>query len=158
MRRFQLLTLLLCGLLAGCAETDSTSTVTSVDASSSKNSPAIDLNPATLEKLSSWDETSRASAELTKQLAAIMAEIQDTESASAAIEKLRDLAPKFAAVNRAEKAFGEPSKEDRTLVLKNLADAHKAFDAAYSPLIENEELKAIVGQAIDDAYVGNVTE
>lgn len=157
MRRFSLPTLLLCGLLAGCAEPDSSTADSDVETPS--NEPAtIDLDPSSLEKLASWDETSRASAELTKRLAKIMSEVKDAESASASIEKLRALAPKFAAVNRAEKAFGEPSKEDRTLVLKNLAEAHKAFDAAYTPLIENEELKAIVGQAIDDAYVGNVTE
>ena len=91
-------------------------------------------------------------------LAGIMSEISDRESASAAIPKLQELAPKFAAVNRAEKAFGDPSAEDQSLVLKNLAEAHRKFDEFYIPIIENEEIKAIVGQAIDDAYVGNVAE
>ena len=151
--------LLACGLFVGC---DSSKTPSADNGASSEDAAAvaasISLNPSDLEKLASWEETSKANAKLTEMLAEIMAGIQDKESAEAAIAKLRDLAPKFAAVNRAEKAFGDPSKEDQTLVLKNLAEAHKKFDSAYTPLMKKEDLKAIVSQAIDDAYVGKVTE
>ena len=159
MRLHYLMTLLCLAALIGCDTPDSTTSTVNVNTVQNEAvEPGIDLDPQSLEKLASWDATSKASAELTIQLADIMAEVQDEESATAAIAQLRELAPKFAAVNRAEKAMGEPSKEDRTLVLKNLAEAHKKFDASYTPLVENEKLKAIVGQAIDDAYVGNVTE
>ena len=148
--------LIICGLLAGCQQADTAQT-----GDTSSTTPAVEtisLEPSDLEKLGSWDETSKASAKLTEKLADIMASVKDKESADAAIGQLKDLAHQFAAVNRAKKTFGEPSKEDQTLVLKNLAEAHKKFDAAYTPLMQNEELKAIVSQAIDDAYVGNVTE
>lgn len=160
MRQYSLLTLTFCCLLVGCSSDDSGVSVTGVSTNSLEGAtePAIDLDPSALEKLASWDATSKASAVLTVQLADIMAEVKDADSASAAIPKLRELAPKFAAVNRAEQAMGEPTKEDRTLVLKNLADAHEQFDASYSPLSDNEELMAIVGNAIDDAYVGNVSD
>ncbi|MEO1525228.1 MAG: hypothetical protein AAFX06_07310 [Planctomycetota bacterium] len=164
MRYLPLLTLTLLCLLMGCEGTDSPTAeigldeVQEVGGSQREATIPINLDPDSLEKLSSWDDTSRASAELTRLLADIMSDIKDADSATAAIPKLKELAPKFAAVNRAEKAMGDPSKEDRTLVLKNLFEANQQFDAAYTPIVENEKLKEIVGEAIDDAYVGNVTE
>ncbi len=145
MRSANYLVLFLCCLFAGCS-------------GDSKSADSINLEPAELEKLASWDATSKASAQLTEMLADIMSDIKDEESANAAIPKLKKLAPKIAGVNRAEKSIGDPSKGGQKLVLKNLADAHKKFDESYVPLMKNEELKAIVSQAIDDAYVGNVTE
>lgn len=158
MRAIVYLTLVSCALLAGCDQGQNAKSASSDGGGTASAEAPISLEPADLEKLSSWAETSKANAKLTKKLADIMADVKDEASAEAAIAKLKDLAPKFAAVDRAEDTFGEPSKDDRTLVLKNLASANKAFDQSYSKLIENEELKAIVGQAIDDAYVGNVTE
>ena len=87
-------------------------------------------------------------------LADIMSEIKDTDSAKAAIEKLDALAPKFAAVAKAEKALGEPSEDQRKLVLKNLAEANKLFNKYFTPIVENQELNDIVGDAIDRAYLG----
>lgn len=153
MRRTPLLLLLSSGLLLGCGQQNETRTGGSVAVENS-----ISVDPADLEKLADWQATSLANARLTEMLADVMAEIKDRASAEAAVSKLKDLAPKFAAINRAEKALGEPSKDDRKLVLANLAAAHKKFDAAYTPLMDNEELKVIVSQAINDAYVGNVKD
>ena len=157
MRYLPCLLLTLCGLLSGC-DSGASSQVDAAPQVDETASKTLSLAPADLEKLSSWKETSIANAKLTEMLAEIMSEITDQQSAEASIEKLRQLAPKFAAINRAEKAFGDPTSEDRKLVMKNLAAANEKFNSSYTPLMQNEQLKAIVSDAIDDAYVGNVTE
>ena len=155
----QCLLLTALGLLIGCdAQAPATGLGSPSTEARGSDSASLSLDPVDLEKLSSWESTSQASAKLTESLADIMSEVTDPESANAAIPKLRALAPKFAAISRAEKTFGEPSEEDRKLVLRNLASVHRKFDKFYSSLMEQDELKAIVGQAIDDAYVGNVIE
>lgn len=164
MRFLPCLILMSCFVASGCGNSDSTTQTNGTSensnnvANSDATSESISLNVADLEKLDSWDATSKASAKLTEMLAEITAGIKDEETAKAAIPKLQELAPKFAAVSRAEKAFGEPSKEDRIVVFENLADANKKFDQAYTAISEKDDLMALAGQAIDDAYVGNVTE
>ncbi|MEM1225530.1 MAG: hypothetical protein AAGJ40_07520 [Planctomycetota bacterium] len=164
MRHLSMVMLTAISFAIGCSQDHSVTSptrvatvMTDLDASV-PTSGAIILEPAELEKLSDWDATSKATAMLTESLATIMSDIHDPESAAAAIPKLRQLAPKFAAIQRAENTFGTPSAEDQALVWKNLGEANRLFDQHYVPLTENDELRAIVGQAIDDAYVGEITE
>lgn len=115
----------------------------------------ISLEVADLEKLKTWEDFGKANASLTGKLVDVMDSVQDKASAEAAIASFKELAPKFAAVNRAEKAAGEPSKDDRKMVLEILAAANKRFNESYEKLSANEELFSIVSEALDKAYVGD---
>ena len=123
--------------------------------SGESSSPSeISLDVSTLERLDSWEQTGRANAKLTEQLAEIMRGIQDESTAKAAIPKFQALGPKFAAVLRAERAMGEPTSEDRNTVLRIVHEANQTFDSAYEKLKERPELFEMVEEALDKAYTG----
>ena len=114
----------------------------------------ISLDVSSLETLDSWEETGRANAKLTERLAEIMAGIEDESTAQAAIPQFQALAPKFAAVLRAEHAMGKPDADDQRTVLKIVHEANQSFDTAYIALKERPELFQMVEEALDKAYTG----
>ena len=120
----------------------------------SPSATQITLEVSTLEMLDSWEETGRANAQLTEMLVEIMADIHDEDTAKAAIPKFQALAPKFAAVLRAEHAMGAPSAEDQTTVLRIVHEANQRFDTAYENLKSRPELFAMVEGSLDKAYTG----
>lgn len=142
----------------GTGDTNSGSSTTVSGGSAAKENgnqeTPVSLKIEDLEKVDSWDKQARAHGMLTEKMAEVMSGITDRESAEASIEKFRQLASQFAALNRAEDTLGDATAEVKTAVMKIVGPANEKFDAAYTKLKENEELFEMVEEALDKAYVG----
>lgn len=114
----------------------------------------VSLEIADLEKVDSWELQAKSHAKLTEVMVDVMNGITDKTSAEASIDKFKKLAAQFAALARAELRLGKATADVRKEAMKIIDPANGKFNVAYHKLSGNDELFAIVKDALDKAYVG----